>query len=402
MRVFIGGIDGYIGWPLAMYLASQGHQVGGADLFLRRRWVEEVGSWSATPIRTMEERLKAFEEVFSKQIDFYEGDLRDPNFVYRCFEDFRPEAIVHLGEQPSAPYSMIDLEHVTFTQINNIQGTLNILCGIRDVCPEAHLVKLGTMGEYGTPNVPIPEGHFEIEYRGRKDTLPFPRQPGSWYHLSKVHDTHNITFACKVWNIRSTDLMQGVVYGVRTDETQVDERLVTRFDFDGVFGTVVNRFCVQADIGYPLTVYGKGGQTRCYINLRDSLRCVELTIENPPERGEYRVFNQFTEIFSIRDIARNVKEAAKRLGIEVHVDYLDNPRLEAEEHFYEADNRRLINLGLEPHGMVNVLEGMLQDLMVYRDREAAKKAVIAPSVRWGMREGLRLTPRCASCKLGGE
>ena len=196
--------------------------------------------------------------------------------------------------------------------------------------------------------------------------------------------------------------MQGVVYGTWTDETQADQRLVTRFDFDGVFGTVVNRFCVQADIGYPLTVYGKGGQTRCYINLCDSIRCVELTINNPPERGEYRVFNQFTEIFSVRDIAQNVKEAAKRLGIEVHVDYLDNPRLEPEEHFYEADNRRLINLGLEPHGMVNALEGMLQDIMIYRDREAAKKAVIAPRVWWGMREGLRLTSRSASCEPGGE
>ena len=356
-------------------------------MFLRRKWVEEVGSWSATPIRPMGERLEAFEEVFAKKIDFYEGDLRDPDFVYGCFEYFRPEAIVHLGEQPSAPYSMIDLEHTTFTQINNVQGTLNILYAIRDVCPEAHLVKLGTMGEYGTPNVPIPEGFFEVEYRGRKDTLPFPRQPGSWYHLSKVHDTHNITLACKIWGIRSTDLMQGVVYGTRTDETRADERLVTRLDFDGVFGTVVNRFCVQADIGYPLSIYGKGGQTRGYINLHDSVRCMELAIENPPEGGEYRVFNQFTEIFSIREIAENVKKAAGQLGIEVYTDHLDNPRVESEEHFYEADNWRLLDLRLEPHGMVGALEDILRDLMTYRDREAAKEDVIAPKVRWsGIRE----------------
>jgi UDP-sulfoquinovose synthase len=326
--------------------------------------------------------LEAFEEVFGKKIDFYEGDLRDPDFVHGCLESFRPEAIVHLGEQPSAPYSMIDLEHTTSTQVNNVQGTLNILYALRNVCPDAHLVKLGTMGEYGTPNVPIPEGFFEIEYRGRKDTLPFPRQPGSFYHLSKVHDSHNIMLACKIWRIRSTDLMQGVVYGTWTNETQADERLVTRFDFDGVFGTVVNRFCVQADIGYPLTVYGKGGQTRGYINLRDSIRCMELALENPPKSGEYRVFNQFTETFSVRDVAENVKEAAERIGMEVHVEHLDNPRVESEEHFYEADHRRLLNLGLEPHKMVDALEGMLQDLIIYKDREAAKEDVIEPKVRW--------------------
>ena len=365
-----------------MYLASRGHEVGGADLFFRRKWVEEVGSWSAIPIRSMGKRLEAFEEVFAKKIDFYEGDLRDPNFVHGCLESFRPEAIVHLGEQPSAPYSMIDLEHTTFTQVNNVQGTLNILYALRNVCPDAHLVKLGTMGEYGTPNVPIPEGFFEIEYRGRKDTLPFPRQPGSFYHLSKVHDSHNIMLACKIWRIRSTDLMQGVVYGTWTDETQADERLVTRFDFDGVFGTVVNRFCVQADIGYPLTVYGKGGQTRGYINLRDSIRCMELALENPPKSGEYRVFNQFTETFSIRDIAQNVKESAESLGMEVYIEHLDNPRIESEEHFYKADHQRLLDLGLEPHRMVDALEGMLRDLITYKDREAAKEDVIKPTVRW--------------------
>ncbi len=370
-----------------MYLANRGHEVGGADLFLRREWVREVESWSASPIRPMGERLEAFEEVFGKKIDFYEGDLRDPDFVYGCFESFRPEVVVHLGEQPSAPYSMIDLEHTTFTQINNVQGTLNILYALRNVCPEAHLVKLGTMGEYGTPNVPIPEGFFEVEYRGRKDTLPFPRQPGSFYHLSKVHDTQNIMLACKIWGIRSTDLMQGVVYGTRTDETRADERLTTRFDFDGVFGTVVNRFCVQADIGYPLTVYGKGGQTRGYINLRDSLRCMELAAENPPERGEYRVFNQFTETFSVQEVAENVKKAAESIGIGAHVEHLDNPRVESEDHFYEPDHQRLLDLGLEPHSMVDALEGMLQDLIVYKDREAAKEGTIAPTVRWnGARE----------------
>lgn len=375
-------MDGYIGWPLAMYLSACGHEVGGNDLFLRREWVEESGSWSATPIKTMDERLAVFEEVFGKKISFYKGDLRESNFVYESIEDFQPDAIVHLGEQPSAPYSMVDLEHATFTQINNVQGNLNILYAMKDLCPEAHLVKLGTMGEYGTPNVPIPEGFFEIEYRGHKDTLPFPRQPGSFYHLSKVHDSHNIMLACKIWGLKSTDLMQGPVYGTWTDETQADERLVTRFDFDGVFGTVVNRFCVQADIGYPLSIYGKGGQTRGYINLRDSIRCMELAVDNPPEKGEYRVFNQFTEIFSIREIAQNVREAANRLGIEVTINHLENPRIEMEEHFYEADHQHLLDLGLEPHRMVDALEGMLKDLIKYKDRESAKENVIAPNIFW--------------------
>ena len=365
-----------------MHLANRGHQVGGCDLLLRREWVEEIGSWSATPIRSIEERLEAFKEVFGKSLDFYEGDLRDPKFVYESLEDFRPDAIVHLGEQPSAPYSMMDLEHATFTQINNVQGNLNILYAMKDLCPEAHLVKLGTMGEYGTPNLAIPEGSFEIEYRGRKDTLPFPRQPGSFYHLSKVHDSHNIMLACKIWGLKSTDLMQGPVYGTWTEETQADERLVTRFDFDGVFGTVVNRFCVQADIGHPLTVYGKGGQTRGYIDLRDSIRCMELAVDNPPAEGEYRVFNQFTEIFNIREIAENVKEAAGRLGIDVTVEHLENPRIELEEHFYEADHQKLLDLGLQPHKMVDALEAMLKDLIVFKDREAAKEDVIAPKIRW--------------------
>lgn len=387
MRVFIAGMDGYIGWPLAMYLTERGHEVCGADLFLRRAWVEEVGSWSATPIRSMPERLDAFEEVFGGRIGFSEGDLREPGFVYRCFEEFQPDAVVHLGEQASAPYSMIDLEHTAFTQINNVQGTLNILYAMRDVCPDAHLVKLGTMGEYGTPNVPIPEGFFEVEYRGRKDTMPFPRQPGSFYHLSKVHDSHNITLACKIWGLRSTDLMQGVVYGTRTEETQADERLVTRFDFDGVFGTALNRFCVQAGIGHPLTVYGKGGQTRGFINLRDSLRCMELAMENPPEVGEYRVFNQITELFSVREVADNVRKAAERLGMDVQLDHLENPRVEAEEHYYEVDHQKLLDLGLEPHGMVEAIEGMLRDLAAYREREVAKEGAILPQVDWrGVRQ----------------
>ncbi|MFH1738672.1 MAG: NAD-dependent epimerase/dehydratase family protein, partial [bacterium] len=274
MRVFIAGVDGYLGWALAQHLTMRGHEVAGADLFLRRDWVAEMGSQSATPIKRMTERLGAFREVYGRNLVFRKGDLRDYDFVVNFFRAFDPEAVVHLGEMPSAPYSMLDIHHATFTQLNNIVSTLNILFAMRDYCPNCHLVKLGTMGEYGTPNVDSPEGFFEIEYRGRKDLLPFPRQAGSWYHQSKVHDSSNIMMACRIWKLRSTDIMQGVVFGTRIDNMPDDDRLLTRFDFDQCFGTVVNRYCAQAAIGRPLTPYGRGGQRRGFLPLRDSMQCL--------------------------------------------------------------------------------------------------------------------------------
>jgi len=308
MKVFIAGVDGYLGWSLAQYLVVRGHEVAGCDNYFRRDWVAEMGSQSATPIRRMTERLQAFRENFGTNLQFIRGDVTDYNFVWNFFRAFQPEAIVHLAENPSAPYSMIDVHHCVFTQVNNITGTLNILHAMRDVCPHAHLVKLGTMGEYGTPNIDIPEGFFEIEYRGRKDTLPFPRQAGSWYHQTKVHDSNNIMMACKIWGLRSTDIMQGVVYGTRIDEMGNDERLLTRFDFDQCFGTAINRFCAQAVIGHPLTPYGKGHQKRGFLPLRDSMQCLTIAIENPPKKGEYRVFNQFEEVYDLYELAIKVQK----------------------------------------------------------------------------------------------
>ncbi len=383
MRVFIAGIDGYLGWALAQYLAARGHEIAGADLFLRRRWVEEMNSWSATPIRPMEERLRAFKERFGKEILFKRGDLRDYEFVENFFREFQPEAIVHFGEMPSAPYSMIDVDHCVFTQTNNIVGTLNILYAMKTVCPEAHLVKLGTMGEYGTPNIDIPEGFFEIEYRGRKDVLPFPRQAGSWYHWSKVHDSNNIMFACRIWGLRSTDIMQGVVFGTRIDEMGDDERLLTRFDFDQCFGTAVNRFCAQAVIGHPLTPFGKGHQKRGFLPLRDSMQCLTIAIENPPKEGEYRVFNQFQEVYTVYELAEKVQKVANELGFNAVIQPIENPRKELEEHYYNPDHRHLLDLGYQPTTDVeSELRVMLQDLMKYRDRIEAKKDVILPDVRW--------------------
>jgi len=385
MRVFIAGIDGYLGWSLALYLAKRGHTVAGADLFLRRRWVGEMGSDSVTPIRSMEERLVAFAEHYHQPPVFYQGDLQDYSFVEGALREFQPEAIVHLGEMPSAPYSMLDVQHAVFTQTNNLVSTLNLLFAMRDIpaCRDAHLVKLGTMGEYGTPNVDIPEGFFEIEYRGRKDTLPFPRQAGSWYHWSKVHDSNNVMFACKIWGLRSTDIMQGVVFGTRIDEMNNDPRLLTRFDIDQSFGTAVNRFCAQAVIGHPLTPFGKGHQRRGFLPLRDSMQCLTLAVEHPPAAGEYRVFNQFEEVYDVTELALKVQKVGGELGLAVAVQNLENPRFEKEEHYYQPDHRHLLDLGYQPtHDMESEMRMMLTDLLAYRERIESLRDVLIPDIRW--------------------
>ncbi|HCU80899.1 MAG TPA: NAD-dependent dehydratase [Chloroflexi bacterium] len=388
MRVFIAGIDGYLGWPLAQYLAARGHQVGGVDGYQRRQWVSEMGSQSATPILDMHDRKSAYQDAFSENLWFREGDLTNWEFVRDSVSDFRPEAIVHLGECPSAPYSMIDLEHTVLVQQNNIVGTLNILHAMRDITPDAHLVKLGTMGEYGTPNIDIPEGFFEIEYQGRKDVLPFPRQAGSWYHWSKVHDSNNVMFACKMWGLRSTDIMQGVVFGTRVDEKQNDDRMITRVDFDQAFGTIINRFCCQAIVGHPLTPYGNGGQKRSFIPLKDSMQCLTLVVENPPDTADYRVFNQFQGVFTVKELALKVRQVAAEVGFDVPITNLENPRIEAENHYYNPAHRALFDLGYQPTEDIDKeVRMMLEDLMKYRDRIEANKDVLIPDVRWnGSRE----------------
>ena len=388
MRILILGGDGYLGWPTSMRFARLGHEVHAVDNYLRRHAHAEAGTDSLTPIAaSLPERASAFRGVTGLEIGVSEGDLLDWDVVERIFRDFRPEAIVHYGEMPSAPYSMIDREHAVFTQTNNVINTLNVLYAMAEFAPDAHLVKLGTMGEYGTPDIDIEEGFIEIHHEGRSDILPFPKLPGSMYHLTKVHDSNNIHFACRIWGLRSTDLNQGVVYGIETEDTTLDERLNTRFDYDEVFGTALNRFCLQAVIGHPLTVYGTGGQTRGYLNIVDTIRCVELAILNPPEAGEYRVFNQFTEQFSVLDLARLVQSAGKQVGIDVRVDHLDNPRVEKEEHYYKATHSKLLDLGLEPHLLSETLiESMFATIQRYKARVIFDH--ILPVTRWrGIREG---------------
>lgn len=383
MRILVAGVDGYIGFPLAMRLASNGFDVVGVDNFLRRKWVAEVGSHSATPIRSMSERLRVFERTFGRKMHFEYGDLTDYGFVSHVLRKYKPEVVVHLGEQPSAPFSMMDVEHAVLTQTNNLVGTLNILHAVHKLVPDCHLVKLGSMGEYGTPNIDIPEGSFEIEYKGSKATLPCPMQGlTDWYHWSKVYDSGNIMLACQIWDLRATDIMQGLVYGTRTDEV-LNDYLLTRFDFDAVFGTVLNRFCVQAVLGHKLTIYGSGGQIRPVISLRDAIQCLILTIEKPPGEGEYRVFNQFDEVYPITEMAEKVKKIANKLGFNTKIQYIENPRVEEEGHYYNAVHGKLHQLGFRAmHSLEEELEIMLADLSKYEPRLIAKIDQILPKVRW--------------------
>ncbi len=381
MRILILGGDGYLGWPTAMRFSSRGHEVAVVDNFSRRRWHDENSTDSLTPIGTLDERIAAWREVSGNEIRAFVGAIEDEEFLDGVLADMRPEAIVHYGEQPSAPFSMRSRRDAIDTQYTNVIGTLNLLFAMRELVPDCHLVKLGTMGEYGTPNIDIEEGFIEIEHKGRKDTLPFPKMPGSLYHLSKVHDSHNIHFACRIWGLRSTDLNQGVVYGIETDESAIDERLVTRFDYDEYFGTVLNRFCVQAVIGHPLTVYGEGGQTRGFLNIRDTLQCVELAVSNPPALGEYRVFNQFTEQFSVAELAELVARSAAEVGHDVAIRSVPNPRVEAEHHYYNATNTKLRDLGLDPHLLgEELVRSVLAVIEKHRDRVI--ESAILPTTRW--------------------
>lgn len=381
MRILILGGDGYLGWPTALRFSARGHDVSVVDNFSRRRWHNEHSTDSLTPIRPLGERIEVWHELSGNEITPFVGDIEDGEFLDRVVAETLPEAVIHYGEQPSAPYSMISRRHAVKTQYTNTIGTLNLLFSIRDRVPNCHLVKLGTMGEYGTPNIDIEEGYIEIEHKGRKDVLPFPKLPGSLYHLSKVHDSHNIHFACRVWGLRATDLNQGVVYGLETEETAQDERLITRFDYDEIFGTALNRFCVQAVIGHPLTVYGKGGQTRGFLNIRDTLQCVELAVNNPAELGEMRVFNQFTEQFSITELAQLVQRTAGELDYEVEIRNFPNPRVELEEHYYNAIHTKLLDLGLKPHHLGDELvRSVLKAIERYRDRIMTRS--VAPKTRW--------------------
>ncbi len=381
MRVLILGGDGYLGWPTALHFSARGDEVAVVDNFAKRQWEFEEGIEPLLPIAPLHGRVRLWRRTSGNEIKIYVCDLLNHHLLYRVIAEFKPNAIVHYAEQPSAPYSMQNRNNAVYTQQNNIIGTLNVLFAMESHCPDAHLVKLGTMGEYGTPNIDIEEGWLTLTHNGRTDTVLFPKRPGSIYHLSKVHDSGNIEFACRTWKMRATDLNQGVVYGLETDQAMFTSELRTAFHYDDVFGTVLNRFLVQAAIGQPLTVYGKGGQTRGFLNIRDTIACVSLAVDHPAARGEFRVFNQFTEQFSVNELAEKVLAAAGRANVAVKIDHLPNPRLEAEEHYYNAKHSKLIDLGLHPNALDDAaLDHMFAEVMKAKDR--IDPSVMLPRVKW--------------------
>jgi UDP-sulfoquinovose synthase len=381
MKIIVAGGDGFCGWPTALYLSKQGHDVSIIDSMIRRKWDDELGANSLTPIASLEERVGRWYEITGKRLKTYVGDLMHFDFLKEVFRQELPDAFVHFAEQRSAPYSMIDREHAVFTQTNNVVGTLNVIYAVKELVPDCHIIKLGTMGEYGQPNIDIEEGYIKISHNGREDILPYPKQPGSMYHLSKVHDSHNLMFAAKNWGLRVTDLNQGIVYGLHTEETKLDPKLINRLDYDGVFGTALNRFLIQAAVGHDLTVYGAGGQIRGFLNIKDTVRCIEIAANHPADNGEFRVFNQFTEEFSVLDLAVKVKRVAEQEGILSSLVHLENPRKEKEKHYFHAVNTKLVDLGLEPNLLTDdVLREILLTVLEQKSRVIKEK--ILPVVKW--------------------
>jgi UDP-sulfoquinovose synthase len=378
MRILVLGGDGYLGWPTALHLSGLGHEVGVCDNFARRGYDVEMGVESLVPVCSLAERVAVWGELSGSALRVYVGDLCDPGFVHQMVGDFAPETIVHFAEQRSAPYSMIDQAHAVYTHTNNVVGNLNVMYAIADLDRDIHLVKLGTMGEYGTPNIDIEEGWITVAHNGRSDRVLYPKRPGSFYHLSKVHDSHNIEFGCRIWGMRATDLNQGVVYGADTEQTKLDPRLATRYDYDGVFGTVLNRMVIQAVLGHPLTVYGNGSQTRGLINIVDTVECIRIASENPAARGEFRVFNQFTESLPVREIADTI---ANEYPAGCTIEHVENPRVELEDHYYNAKHTALVDLGLKPTLLSTTLIDHLFDV-VERHRDRVDLAAIMPTISW--------------------
>ena len=381
MRVMILGADGYLGWPTAMHLSAHGHEVLAVDNYLRRTMAQQTDCDALIAPPNLHVRARLWKEHSGKSLDVAIGDLDDWDFVNGIFADFKPEAVIHYAEQPSAPYSMLDRAAADLTLRNNLGVTFNCIQAMQAHCPDAHLIKLGTMGEYGTPNIDIEEGWLEIEHKGRKDKFLFPRAAGSLYHTTKVLDTDLLWFYVRVWGLRATDLMQGPVYGMETDENAGNPDLYPFFHYDELFGTVVNRFMVQAVADYPLTVYGKGGQTRGYLNLKDTLQCVRLALETPADKGELRVFNQFTETLTVNEIAEKVVASADRLGIKARIEAKENPRKEMEEHYYNPTHTGLLDLGLKPNFLTDDVADAMMKLII-ENKDAIVRERIFRGVTW--------------------
>lgn len=381
MRIAILGGDGYLGWPTAMDLAVKGHDVWVMDNYLRRNMARETRSEALVDTPNLHERADRFHALTGRRINVHIGDCARFDHMERLFREAQPDAVVHYAEQPSGPYSMIGYDQAHTTLQNNLGATFNTIWAVLNLAPQCHIVKLGTMGEYGTPNIDIEEGWIEVEHKGRKDKFLYPRAAGSLYHTTKVMDTDLLWFYVRTYGLRVTDLMQGPVYGLATPQSALHDDLLPNFHYDDIFGTVINRFLVQAVAGIPLTVYGKGGQVRGYLNLLDTLQCVDLALTTPAKQGELRILNQFTETFSVNDLAVHVQNAAKHLDIDVAIDHISNPRKEKEEHYYNPVHSGLPQLGLQPHLLSDaVLVEMLQTVLRFKQRIDTRK--ILPRVSW--------------------
>lgn len=381
MRVLILGGDGYLGWPTAMHLAARGHDVHVVDNYLRRTLALQTASQPLIDTPELENRCALFHSLSGHAIACTIADCTDYRALAGVVREFGPDTVIHYAEQPSAPYSMKGFDEARLTFDNNLRGTFNLIWAILEHAPDCHIVKLGTMGEYGTPNIDIEEGYLEVEHKGRSERFLFPRAAGSLYHTTKVLDTDLLNFYVRLYGLRVTDLMQGPVYGLSTDEADLDERLTPNFHYDDIFGTVLNRFLVQAVAGIPLSIYGAGHQTRGYLNLRDTLQCVELAVNHPVPTGELRIFNQVTEVFSVNQLAEQVRRVGDGMGLDVAVEHQSNPRKEAEEHYYNPVYTGLLDLGLEPHYLTDeVLAGLLRRVHAHRERIDPER--IQPRVRW--------------------
>ena len=396
MKVMILGIDGYLGWTLALKLINLGFQVSGLDNYTRRDCVMEKGSHTVVPILRMTERLIAVKEVLGKDINFRRIDLNDVSKIKEFIEEIKPEAIVHYAEIPSAPYSMANMEHAVKVQENNVLGTLKLLWIMKEVVPETSLIKLGTLGEYGTPLTgrPLFEGLFPadatIKWEDREWSLggeTTPRDPVSFYHVSKVQDTFNVLEACKYWWLRSYDVMQGVIFGVFTEEIAMDKKLRTRFDIDEWFGTVINRFVAQSVIGIPLTLYGKGEQIRGFIALNDAMQCMVRLIISPPEPGQYDVVNQVSGLYKLSELAETVaKVGNEKFNLNVKIQRIENPRVEADTHPFEVVSRKLPRVfGFTPQvELEDEIERMIKVLLEseIKNRIEMKKHTVFPVTTW--------------------
>ena len=394
MRVLILGGDGYLGWPTAMYFSSRGHDVTVVDNYFRRQVCNEIDARMLYQVPNLVERTRFWHETTGREIRVVIGDLTDAELMRGLFSGNvryawcldsifagAPDAVVHYAEQPSAPYSLIDYKAANFTLVNNLLVTNNLMFAVRDLSPDTHIVKLGTMGEYGTPNIDIEEGWLDVEHKGRRDHFLFPRQGSSIYHTTKIMDTDLLWFGVRMWNLRITDLMQGPVYGVETDESAADHRLKTIFNYDEVFGTIVNRFVTQAVVGYPLTVYGKGGQTRGYLNIRDTLQCVYQATQHPAKVRELRIYNQIMETFSVNQLAEMTARVGRSMGYDVQIEHIENPRKEMEEHYYNPTYQGLMELGVKPHYLTDdVMAGMFEIVGHYRSN--IRKDTIFRGVKW--------------------